>query len=169
MTAHGMSTHTEPCGCVFRITDTPDLGQGWVRVAPCRAHAAEVCISWVGAPGVTHTCQYRPGHTDTRSAHRVGAPLPRLHRRWCLCETDAVKYRVFVCGPSDCPNDPEFEHDNYYGCVPKDFKPVTGRSKSHRQAQDAQGLYRWDGGCDRRLTDKPPLSAGTRCLSTRNW
>ena len=60
---------------------------------------------------------------------------------------------AIVCGPYDCPNDPEFEHDNYFGCVPKDFSLRTGRSKKHRQTLDAgSGRYLWDGGCDAKVT-----------------
>lgn len=58
------------------------------------------------------------------------------------------RYKTYICGPSDCPNDPAFEHDNYFGCIPKDFSEKTGRSKTHRQHQDADGRYRWNGGCD---------------------
>lgn len=55
---------------------------------------------------------------------------------------------VYICGPRDCPNDPDFEHDNYFGCVPKDFSPRTGRSKRYRQSKGADDRYRWNGGCD---------------------
>lgn len=66
-----------------------------------------------------------------------------------------ARYRSYLCGPSDCPNDPEFEHDNYFGCVPRDFSPTTGRSKTHRQIKTnvaAPGVpgefrWKWDGGC----------------------
>lgn len=61
---------------------------------------------------------------------------------------DVKRYRTYLCGPSSCPNDPEFEHDNYYGCVPSDFSPTTGRSKTYRQRRGADGLWRWNGGCD---------------------
>lgn len=56
--------------------------------------------------------------------------------------------RIYICGPTDCPHDSEFEHDNYYGCVPKDFSGTTGKSKRHVQKKDATGHYRWNGGCD---------------------
>jgi hypothetical protein len=58
--------------------------------------------------------------------------------------------------PSTCPRDPLFEHDNYFGCVPKDFNQRTGRSKTHHQAKrdDPNApwgyRYRWNGGCDAR-------------------
>lgn len=57
-------------------------------------------------------------------------------------------YVVHLCGDAPCPNDPTFEHRFYFGCVPKDFSERTGRSKTHRQRRGADGLYRWDGGCD---------------------
>lgn len=66
MSRHGTVRHTEPCGCIFRVTDVPDdqaIGQGWTRVEPCRAHALDVCETWRGAGEILHTCQYRPGHT----------------------------------------------------------------------------------------------------------
>ena len=69
---------------------------------------------------------------------------------------------AIVCGPYDCPNDPEFEHDNYFGCVPKDFKQRTGRSKTHSQTLDAEsGRYVWDGGCNR-------FAVGSAALKDRN-
>lgn len=55
--------------------------------------------------------------------------------------------------PWTCPHDPKFEHDNYFGCVPKDFNQATGRSKTHRQIKTATpdgARYRWNGGCDAR-------------------
>ena len=61
---------------------------------------------------------------------------------------------TIVCGPHTCPNDSAFEHDNYFGCVPRDFSPTTGKSKTYRQARvtDADSSlgyrYRWNGGCD---------------------
>lgn len=66
-----------------------------------------------------------------------------------------VKYPSLVCilAPSDCPNDPDFEHDHYYGCIPRDFSPTTGRSKTHRQTRVESDefefgyRYLWDGGC----------------------
>lgn len=58
------------------------------------------------------------------------------------------RYTTYLCGPSDCPNDSAFEHDNYFGCVPKNFSATTGRSKTHRQHKDETGHYRWNGGCD---------------------
>lgn len=57
------------------------------------------------------------------------------------------KYAVYICGPTDCPNDSQFEHDGYYGCVPKDFSPNTGRSRTFRQTKGSDGRYRWNGGC----------------------
>ena len=54
---------------------------------------------------------------------------------------------TLVDGDYRCPNDPEFVHRFYYGCVPADFSEVTGRSRTHRQTR--HGEYRlWDGGCD---------------------
>lgn len=64
-----------------------------------------------------------------------------------------ARYATYVCGPSACPVDTDFEHDDYYGCVPKDFKPSTGRSKTHhttRMTDPGSPLgyrYRWNGGC----------------------
>jgi hypothetical protein len=61
---------------------------------------------------------------------------------------------TYICGPSDCPNDPEFEHDNYYGCIPRDFSGTTGRSAKHRTTRterpwfDLGYRFLWDGGCD---------------------
>jgi hypothetical protein len=56
---------------------------------------------------------------------------------------------TIVCGPSDCPYDENFEHDNYYGCVPKDFSPSAGWSKTYSQKRNAElGRYLWNGGCD---------------------
>jgi hypothetical protein len=74
------------------------------------------------------------------------------------------KYPSLVCilGVSDCPNDPAFEHDHYYGCIPKDFSSRTGRSKKYRQrrvegSQFPHGYrYLWNGGCD-----APDLPEGT--------
>jgi hypothetical protein len=61
----------------------------------------------------------------------------------------AKGYAIRICGPTDCPNDPEFIHEGYpYGCVPRDFKERTGRSKTHKQSRGPDGLYRWNGGCD---------------------
>lgn len=42
---------------------------------------------------------------------------------------------VIICGPRDDPNDPLMEYDNYFGHVPKDFNPRTGRSKTHYQVR----------------------------------
>ena len=66
------------------------------------------------------------------------------------------KYPSLVCilGPHDCPNDPDFEHDHYYGCVPKDFRPGSGTSKKYRQHRVESDRfefgyrYQWNGGCD---------------------
>lgn len=65
-----------------------------------------------------------------------------------------MTYRTYICGPTDCPRDPAFEHDNYYGCVPKNFNQRTGRSKTHHQTKVVTGpgpmdyRYHWNGGCD---------------------
>ncbi len=61
------------------------------------------------------------------------------------------KYKVYICGDAPCPNDADFEHRFYFGCVPKDFSDRTGRSKTHSQTKRADNLYHWDGGCDRGL------------------
>jgi hypothetical protein len=53
-----------------------------------------------------------------------------------------------LCAPSACPHDDAFEHNNYFGCVPRDFSPTTGRSKSRRQREGEDGRWQWDGGCD---------------------
>lgn len=58
------------------------------------------------------------------------------------------KGSTILCEPTTCPNDPAFDHDNYYGCVPKDFSTTTGRSKTHRQTKGPDGRYQWNGGCD---------------------
>lgn len=64
------------------------------------------------------------------------------------------RYVTYVCGDGACPNNPQFEHRFYFGCVPKDFSERTGRSKTHRQYRvdepDTPGgyRYRWNGGCD---------------------
>ena len=65
-----------------------------------------------------------------------------------------MRYRVYVCGPSDCPNDSRFEHDHYFGCVPKDFNQRTGRSKTFAQREVATEdgpRWKWNGGCDASL------------------
>lgn len=54
--------------------------------------------------------------------------------------------QTIIRGARACPNDPDFEHDNYFGCVPKDFKERTGRSKTYRQTEH-EGRYYWNGGC----------------------
>lgn len=64
-----------------------------------------------------------------------------------------MTYRTYICGPTTCPNDSDFEHDGWFGCVPVDFSSRTGRSKKHRQrrVEVPTGIgYRllWDGGCD---------------------
>lgn len=61
--------------------------------------------------------------------------------------------RTIVCEPGDCPIDPAFEHDNYFGCIPRDFNQRSGRSKTRSQrAVDADvpggKRYLWNGGCD---------------------
>lgn len=76
------------------------------------------------------------------------------------------RYKVYVCGPRACPNDPGFEHDGYYGCIPKDFNPVTGGSREFHQERvegpDIRPPYGykffWDGGCDavKLATLRPP-------------
>ena len=71
-------------------------------------------------------------------------------------------YAVYLCGPRQCPTDPAFEHDNFYGCVPKDFSERTGRSKTHRQHRDEDGRYRWNGGCDPTESARRPLSESVR-------
>ncbi len=58
------------------------------------------------------------------------------------------RYSAIVCGPTRCPFDPRFEHDNYFGCVPADFSPTTGKSKTLKRKRNAEGRYRWSGGCD---------------------
>jgi hypothetical protein len=64
-----------------------------------------------------------------------------------------MTYKIYICGPGDCPNDPDFIHEMWpFGCVPKNFSMKTGRSRTHRQTlQDVPGYgkrYRWNGGCD---------------------
>ena len=54
---------------------------------------------------------------------------------------------TILCEPGSCPNDKNFGHDNYYGCVPKDFRPSNGTSKSYRQRRVGDRWY-WNGGCD---------------------
>jgi hypothetical protein len=71
--------------------------------------------------------------------------------------------RVYIDGnEGECPHDPDFEHEFYYGCVPKDFSTRTGRSRKHKQvlietypggtsgrnAGKATERWHWDGGCD---------------------
>lgn len=51
-------------------------------------------------------------------------------------------------GQSRCPHDDDFVHEFYYGCVPADFKGATGRSKTRHQTKNAEGRYKWNGGCD---------------------
>ena len=78
-------------------------------------------------------------------------------------------YRAIICGPTDCPVDPRFEHDNYFGCVPKTFNPTTGRAKGHYQTKSilpyrsdrtggtvpgTTGRYVWDGGCSKAELDR---------------
>lgn len=76
-----------------------------------------------------------------------------------------AKYAVYICGPTDCPNDPAFEHDNYFGCIPKDFSQSTGRSKTHHQTKKVDPTsptgyrYRWNGGCD---AQEPSTKADTQ-------
>jgi len=59
---------------------------------------------------------------------------------------------TILCAPRACPHDPAFEHDNYFGCVPRDFSPTTGKSKSHHQRKtvrdDGRERWLWNGGCD---------------------
>lgn len=71
-----------------------------------------------------------------------------------------MAYKVYLCGvPYECPHDADFEHDNYFGCIPKDFSQRTGRSKSHRQTRAADGRYRWNGGCDTAPITQPVTAA----------
>lgn len=42
---------------------------------------------------------------------------------------------MIICGPVDDPDDPLMQFDNYFGHVPQDFNPSTGRSKTHRQVK----------------------------------
>lgn len=74
-----------------------------------------------------------------------------------------ARYKSYLCGPTTCPNDPEFVHDNYFGCVPRTFSPTTGKAKGYRQvktnvpAPGIPGEYRWKwdhGGCDPAVLDK---------------
>lgn len=65
-------------------------------------------------------------------------------------------YAIYLCGPTVCPADPNFEHDNYFGCIPKDFSSTTGRSKKYRQSEGSNGRYHWNGGCDASTLDTPP-------------
>lgn len=62
---------------------------------------------------------------------------------------------TLICGPGTCPHDDRFEHDNYFGCVPKTFSPYTGRAAGFTQRHEG-GRWRWPGGChaaeDRRST-----------------
>ena len=76
------------------------------------------------------------------------------------------KYPSTVCilEPHACPNDPAFEHHHYYGCIPRDFSPTTGRSKTNHQVSrrvDGSPLgfkYQWNGGCDAAgASDERPL------------
>lgn len=66
--------------------------------------------------------------------------------------SDRLATPTLLDEPSSCPNDPLFEHDNYFGCVPKDFNRRTGLSKTHHQTYMSTStgfrLYRWNGGCD---------------------
>lgn len=78
-----------------------------------------------------------------------------------------MTYRTYLCGPSDCPTDPGFEHDNYFGCVPKDFKERTGRSATFRQKKGADGRYRWNGGCDPSNPSDPVLKAQLKAQADR--
>lgn len=80
-------------------------------------------------------------------------------------------YAARICGTGRCPNDDAFEHDNYFGCVPKDFSERTGRSKTHRQTKGPDGRFRWNGGCDAaplpraREHDHEPASDDTKGAS----
>lgn len=58
------------------------------------------------------------------------------------------RYKTYICGPTDCPTDPGFEHDGYFGCIPKDFNQRLGTSKTFRQHKSDDGKYRWNGGCN---------------------
>lgn len=59
-----------------------------------------------------------------------------------------ARYHTYIC----CPHDERFEHDNYFGCVPKDFSPTTGRSKRFRQTKRGERFW-WNGGCDAATTE----------------
>lgn len=59
-----------------------------------------------------------------------------------------ARYKTYLCGDSICPHDDHFVHLFNFGCVPKDFNDRTGRSKTRRQSQSADGRYKWNGGCD---------------------
>ena len=54
------------------------------------------------------------------------------------------RYAIYICGPRDDPDDPLMEFDNYFGHVPKDFNPRTGKSKTHFQRlnPETEG-YEW--------------------------
>lgn len=66
-----------------------------------------------------------------------------------LSKTRRLRNEVHLCGDTDCPTDPDFEHRFYYGCVPKDFNGNTGRSKTHKQTKGPDCRYHWNGGCPR--------------------
>ena len=72
---------------------------------------------------------------------------------------------IHICGPTDCPNDETFEHDNYFGCIPKDFVPRTGRSKTKTVKQSkVDGLWKWNGGCDASGNGGPDNGSLPSCL-----
>lgn len=70
-----------------------------------------------------------------------------------------ARYQIYICGPSDCPNDPEYIHENLFGkvCVPRNFSFNTGRARGHHNQKFEHPSfqlgykYLWDGGCDAKL------------------
>jgi len=73
-----------------------------------------------------------------------------------------MKRTTIICGPTTCPHDPNFEHDNYFGCIPKDFRERTGKSKTYRQTRHGDRYY-WNGGCAaRKLAEVEGRTAGVQ-------
>ena len=78
-----------------------------------------------------------------------------------------AKAVVHICGPGPCPNDEDFHHESYYGCVPKNFSLNTGRSRTHKQRKFVHPSfpfgykYLWDGGCDEKLRAELESTAET--------
>jgi len=62
--------------------------------------------------------------------------------------TVANRRSYAVCGPTDCPHDERFVHENLFGriCVPSDFSFTTGRSRKVKQVR-INGRWRYPGGC----------------------